>query len=219
MVSKSRVHPMPCHFGIGTPPQFNPSDAVLMRRRPRAFRDGLKAGNTAVWREAFERYNETLRDRLLGRGCPPADVADVEQETWLRMWLNRTKFRGGGAEGDQLRDMAAFRAWMIRIAVSVEFHRRRSQRHDGAGLGDDQVSIPSFEDHLLERIDHSTVATKVACLPKAERTVLELRLLRGLSVGQVADVLHVPTGTVKSRTHRALDRLRIGFGTKESRQK
>ena len=131
--------------------------------------------------------------RLSGR----SEVAqDVMQEAWLAIArsLNR------------LGDPARFRAWAMRIIArkcADAFHRdqRRRETEATAGEAARKQSAPSDDrgTDLREALSH---------LPGEEHVVLSLFYLERMSVMEIAKALDIPTGTVKSRLHRARGHLK-----------
>ncbi len=113
---------------------------------------------------------------------------DAMQETFIAVLRNI----------GSLREPAALRGWVRRIAVREAVRACRSR----------EVTT-DFTDHDLPEILPADVATAVdvrrvlAQLAPEQRAVLVLRDLDGLSEAQVAELLHLPEGTVKSRLHRA----------------
>lgn len=105
--------------------------------------------------------------------------------------------------------------WLYGIATHlVAGHRRREVRrlHATARLRAAAVAAHDQSDAVVERLDATTrwslVADALTRLPAGERDVLVLRVWEGLSYEEVAESLHVPVGTVRSRLNRARRRLR-----------
>ncbi len=73
-------------------------------------------------------------------------------------------------------------------------------------------SAPSSEDEALATLARQRLLAAVAALPERDRQVVTCRYLLELSEAETAAVLSWPTGTVKSRLSRALDRLRESYG-------
>ncbi len=96
-----------------------------------------------------------------------------------------------------LRDPGALRGWVRRIATREAIrHATRARRESGSDLERD---LPTADDPALAR----DVRAVLESLPPAQRAILVLRDLEGLSEAEAAQLLEVATGTAKSRLHRA----------------
>ena len=137
-----------------------------------------------LWRHAF---------RLTGR----RDAAwDAVQEAWLAI------VRGIG----RLSDPACFRRWAYRIVThkAIDWVRRRRRRRAEADAADPDPVAPAAAD-----ADAATdMRTVLASLPTEQRALVSLRYLEELSLIEIAEILDIPAGTVKSRLHDARAALR-----------
>lgn len=106
----------------------------------------------------------------------------------------------------RLREPAALRAWVRRIAVR-EAMRIAGQRSD--------TPVDPVDLHDISIADHSQaveIREILRRMPPAQRALLILRHVDGLSEDEVAALLDVPVGTVKSRAHRARAAFRVRWG-------
>ncbi len=136
-----------------------------------------------------------------------ADAEEAAQDGFVKAWRALGRFREG----------APFRPWLLRIVANEASNRRRSAGRRAAlalraaaeePSGD---AAPSPEAALLTAEQRSTLLAAVEELPEEQRDVVALRYFLGLSEAEVAETLAIPQGTVKSRTARALDRLRESY--------
>lgn len=139
--------------------------------------------------------------RVLGEGGAQRAEWDVLQEVWLRA------FRGIGS----LREPRALPVWLYRIAHHVVMRHLRGKYADPAA--DAAPDFDAAEVAIDERLhftpeDAEQVHAALGKLPVAFREVLTLHFLEGMTVQQVAEVLGVPPGTVKSRLYHAKRALR-----------
>jgi RNA polymerase sigma factor (sigma-70 family) len=138
---------------------------------------------------------------LVAGGAAEAD--DAVQEAFVRAWRAIDRFRPG----------APFRPWLLRIVANEARNRRRAAgRREALALrwagqrptGD----VPTPEEATLAEEDRVVLLEALERLDERDRLVLSCRFLLGLSEAETAAVLDRPAGTVKSRTSRALVRLR-----------
>jgi RNA polymerase sigma-70 factor (ECF subfamily) len=136
-----------------------------------------------------------------------ADAEEAAQDGFVKAWRALGRFREG----------AAFRPWLLQIVANEARNRRRSAGRRAhlavraateEPLGD---AAPSPEASLLSAEMRETLLAAVNELPEDQRTVIALRFFVGLSEQEVAGALKLPTGTVKSRSARALERLRESY--------
>jgi RNA polymerase sigma factor (sigma-70 family) len=136
-----------------------------------------------------------------------ADAEEAAQDGFVKAW------RALG----RVRDGAPFRPWLLQIVANEARNRRRSagrRAHLLLRAATEEPSgdaAPSPEASLLSAETRETLLAAVNDLPEDQRTVIALRFFVGLSEQEVADALKLPTGTVKSRSARALERLRESY--------
>jgi RNA polymerase sigma factor (sigma-70 family) len=133
-----------------------------------------------------------------------ADAEEAAQDGFVKAWRALGRFRRG----------APFRPWLLQIVANEARNRRRSagRRADLAlRVAGEDVSgdaAPSPEAALVAGENRSRLLDAVNQLPEDARLVVSCRYFLGLSEEETATALSVRVGTVKSRTARALDRLR-----------
>jgi RNA polymerase sigma-70 factor (ECF subfamily) len=157
-----------------------------------------------VVRALFDEHGAALlgfATRLTGGDREHAE--DVVQETLLRAW------RHPEALVEQRGDV---RPWLFTVArnVAIDAHRRRQSRV--VEVGDAALAlVPEPRDDIEHALEHWLVSDALASLSPPHREVLVETFLRDRSVAQAAATLAVPVGTVKSRTHYALQALRLAL--------
>ena len=164
--------------------------------------DGLiaavAAGDDTALRELFTRHASWLAARLRA-ALPPPDVEDVLQETFLAVWRGARAYRPQGTP----------RAWMWVIARNQAALLLRRRGPVAESLPEiPQVGLGSAEAAVVR----TEIAAALAGLPGLEGDVLRLMYVEDRPVAEVAALLGVPAGTVKSRAHRARRLLRLALG-------
>jgi RNA polymerase sigma factor (sigma-70 family) len=173
-----------------------PDDAALADRArrgdERAFEELVRLYQTLAFRTAF---------LLTGSA---ADAEDAAQVGFVKAWSALPRFRPG----------APFRPWLLRIVANEAHNRRRASgrraalaiRATASPLQDD--AVPSPEGSAVAREGSEELLAAVNRLDERDREVLTCRYFLELSEEETSEVLGVRRGTVKSRTARALERLR-----------
>jgi len=123
------------------------------------------------------------------------EAEDIYQETWMRVVKYKKVF-------DPARK---FSTWLFQIAVNLcrDAHRRRAVRGEAVPLENaERVASPDQNEQK------EVLRSGIACLETRDREILNLRYYRGFKEIEVAEILGIPLGTVKGRTHRAVGRLK-----------
>lgn len=160
-------------------------------------------GNLVAFDLLVDRYYDRLYGYLL-RFLKDSDVAeDLLQETFLRVWKKRGEFR----------NIASFSTWIYTIAGNLarsEWRRRKRWRMVRLGPGDSEDE-PDIElaatggepDKTVEnRLAVKELSEEVARLPERYRQVVILRDIQGMTYEEIAGIVQIPVGTVKSRLNR-----------------
>jgi RNA polymerase sigma-70 factor (ECF subfamily) len=155
----------------------------------------LAAGDDAALRELFTRHASWLGARLRA-ALPPPDVEDVLQETFLAVWKGASAYRARGTP----------RAWLWVIARNQAALLLRKRGPATAQL---EETAPTGLDPAEVALARADIA---AALNGPEGEVLRLMYVEDRPVAEVAALLGVPAGTVKSRAHRARRLLRVALG-------
>jgi RNA polymerase sigma-70 factor (ECF subfamily) len=163
-----------------------------------------------VFDEVYERFRRPIW-RLARRLTENDEEAfDATQEIFLRVWRGLAAFRGD----------AKLSTWVFQIAWNyLRGHHRRQGRHRAAVAGgsDEMVirtpdSAPDPERRALSADLLERVTRAIDQLPEHYRVVLWLRDGEDLSYSEIAAVLDLPVGTVRSRLARARDALKKAVG-------
>ncbi len=150
------------------------------------------------FQEEFGRFWEQTRDRVRAYmfcACSNAtDADDLAQECYLRVLRNWGRFDGRGSR----------QAWLFAIArnTQVDWFRKRGRQVRLLESGDDR--IVSEAGSAPEADDVEAIWKAVEGLGGEYREVVHLRFAADLSYLEIAQMLDVPIGTVRSRLHRGL---------------
>jgi RNA polymerase sigma-70 factor (ECF subfamily) len=162
-----------------------------------AFQRGDANGLRALYRE-YGRLVYTVAYRVLGQRELAEEAA---QQTFVRAWQASDRF-------DVNRDPAS---WLATIAkrAAIDIYRRESRRSAVAlsdVAADDRalVTLPPDLD-TLDAVWH--VRRAIDALPPEEATVVRMQHLEGMTQAEISEQLDVALGTVKSRSHRAHQKL------------
>jgi RNA polymerase sigma-70 factor (ECF subfamily) len=179
----------------------------------------LQAGSETAFDQLVERYHATIYNVAFSMAGSmagsmadrAADAADITQEVFLKVFRGVHSFRGG----------SSLKTWLYRIAVREALnHRRWRWRHqrEQTGLEDESCAIPLsglLANHDASPFDETArherqqmVRRALALVPPVFRSAVILRDLEGLSYEEVAEILEVSAGTVKSRILRGRRALR-----------
>jgi RNA polymerase sigma-70 factor (ECF subfamily) len=134
------------------------------------------------------------------------DAWDILQQTWLRV------LSGIGA----VREPASLGPWLYRVARHAAFNHGQVQATYRRFLKNYQATAPPDEAPGQEEFENAELLHRgLVQLPVPQREVLALFFLEDFSVDEVAQILDVPAGTVKSRLHYAKKALRDRLGKED----
>jgi RNA polymerase sigma-70 factor, ECF subfamily len=169
----------------------------------------LRSGSEAAFDWLVTYYHPPVYAVVSGILRNPTDAADVTQEVFLKAFRGIRSFRHG----------SSLKTWLYRIAVRESLNYRRwfwrhlrfqysieEEQQDGAPELEDTGTSP-FEE-LASREIQDAVQQALGEVPAVFRAAVILRDLEGLSYDEVAEVLDVSVGTVKSRILRGRRMLR-----------
>lgn len=158
-------------------------------------------------RDAFRRLVEPELGRALGLATmltrSSADGADAVQDALLSSWRGL----------DSLRDPQAFPAWFRRQLVRAALRSATRNRH----VVELDVAVRESTDDIDRAFEQRQLLRAFDRLEPKDRLVLALHYFWDLPTAETADHLKVPVGTVKSRVHYALERLRAAYEAEERR--
>ena len=177
----------------------------------------LKAGSEAAYAWLIGEFQQPVYGLVYRIVNDPADAADTTQDVFLKVFRGMKHFHGS----------SSLKTWIYRIALHEAANRRRWWfRHkaretsiepvesDGVSVGEGamQVALTDHANSPFDNVAHHEVQARVEeelrKLPEPYRTTLILRDLEDMSYEEIAEVLEISLGTVKSRLTRGRDALR-----------
>lgn len=167
-----------------------------------ALHERLLAGDLAAFDALYDRHERHLF-AFIRTHLDPAEAEDVLQEAFLAVVRERA----------DVRTARCFKAWLFQVARNLCLNRLRSRRRAAQAMAAFAHEPPpdapaGAPDRLMA--DRETAAALRRAVDRLPAALAELYALRasGLSYEELADVLVVPVGTVKSRMHEMVSRLR-----------
>lgn len=163
------------------------------------------AGDTAAFGQLVGEYQDRLYNSLLRVLGSAEDAADIVQDAFVQAYTKLDTFRG----------TSAFYTWLYRIAFNLAMsHARKGRKATSldsikALAGDEPMDgQPTAETGALMQERAELVHAALAELNLEHRQIIVLREIDGLSYDEIAEILSVPVGTVRSRLFRARLELR-----------
>jgi len=169
----------------------------------------LRAGDEAAYEDLLQRFQQPVYNLAFRLLNDPGDASDVVQEVFLKVFRNVTHFRR----------QSSLKTWIYRITVNEAHNQRRwFFRHRSREIGLDEEpehrtrNVPDSErspfDCTFDREKHELIENALARINPLFREVVVLRDVEELSYEEIAEVLQISLGTVKSRILRGREALR-----------
>jgi RNA polymerase sigma-70 factor (ECF subfamily) len=151
--------------------------------------------NKRAFDQLVRKYQSPIRRFFLNQTLGDSQLSDdLAQETFIKAYVNITKFRG----------MSSFSTWLMRIAYNVHYDYVRSlhQTDDIDNSAAVRQSSSSGDSNL--KMD---VYAALALLKPDERTCVTLQLIDGYPIDQISKITGIPENTVKSHLKRGKDKM------------
>ena len=182
---------------LGDHTQGEPTDRQVI--------DRVLGGEGSAYGLLVRRYQDRLFNTLTRIMSSPDDAEDITQDALMQAYVKLASFQG----------KAAFYTWLYRIAFNLAMSHQRKRRPvtlpDPAGphgSADPTAETPSPEECVMTAERVGEVQEAIAQLGDEQRQVVVLREMEGCDYEQIAAILEIPIGTVRSRLFRARQELK-----------
>lgn len=156
-----------------------------------------------------EKYSNVLLNFFLRKGVSFSDGEDLAQRTFLRLWRYRARYS----------PQAKFTTFLFMLAnqEAIDFFRAAKRRRDMEdGFAEERKAEAENLRPVADSGDEGFAARRaMARLPEGLRNVVELGVFQELPYAEIAEILDIPLGTVKSRMFNALRKLKEMLGNGE----
>ncbi|SNY48920.1 RNA polymerase, sigma subunit, ECF family [Arsukibacterium tuosuense] len=157
----------------------------------------MQGGDKRAFTLLYQHYHRDLRRFAAYLLANPAAAEDLVQNVWLK--VSRRIAR--------LNDPAVFTSWLYRaVRWEVLDYQKQTANRKQQPLNEDEPTAVCDE-HSEKNADSSDLNKALALLAADERLVIQLHYLHELELSQIALIVDIPLGTVKSRLHRARQQL------------
>lgn len=164
--------------------------------------EAVAAGSERAFEELYRRYARRLQGFFSVRTADATAAADFVQELFMRLWTARASYQAG-------RPVAP---WLFTLAYNLLRNDLRHRAVEAAWAEEAQHVVSPVEDVAPVGLDDEALdralARAVGGLPEADRLLFALRYEEGFALSDVARIMELPLGTVKSRLHRLTNVLR-----------
>lgn len=173
-------------------------------------------GSTAAFEQIIVLYQKRIFKMAYGYLKNAEDAKEVVQETFLRLYKSIGSYQQG----------SRFSSWLYRIATNlcVDYYRKNKLRTEREGDTDnlvgDHYQVTETEDpeqHMTNETMRKQIHEAVSQLSKQEQKVFMLKHFSHLKYQEIAEVMDISVGTVKSTHHRAVSNIRKRIIAREGR--
>jgi RNA polymerase sigma-70 factor (ECF subfamily) len=159
--------------------------------------------NKRAFDQLVRKYQSPVRRFFLNQTLGDAQLSDdLAQETFIKAYLNITKFRG----------LSSFSTWLMRIAYNVFYDDVRKRKVESEELKENtQVSGSPLTSQLspLTSSLKMDIYAALALLKPDERTCITLQLIDGYPIDEISKITGIPDNTVKSHLRRGKEKMTV----------
>lgn len=161
-------------------------------------------GDEAAFALVYDATSHSVYGIVLRVLRDPAQAEEVAQEVFLEAWSSAPRYDPEQGTPSAWIHMIAHRRAVDRVR-SAERSTHRDRRHASAEAA---MGVPDVSELVVAKDEQGRVRRALATLPTTQRTALELAYFDGRTQREVAELLQVPLGTVKTRMRDAMKKLR-----------
>jgi RNA polymerase sigma-70 factor (ECF subfamily) len=172
-----------------------------------------QSGDSAAFNEVVIAYRKRILGTITRLIARPEDVEDVAQEVFLRLYFSL----------DQLRTAEVFEPWLYRLTVNAAYDylrkQRRRQEYRMSDLSEQQMMMADAlaggrveHDEREQRKVRESVDALLGAVSEADRILLMLKELEGLSLKELEKIYNINENALKVRLFRARQRVLKAFG-------
>ncbi|MGO0060615.1 sigma-70 family RNA polymerase sigma factor [Brevibacillus fluminis] len=164
-------------------------------------------GDMEAFGELYDRTIHDVKKTVLFLLDSSQDAEDVIHDIYLEVFKSLRNY-------DHSR---SFSSWLTGVAIrQIQNYRRRNWKvtrlFKKVHMLTYSQTAPDFSRAVVEQLEQQHLMEKIEKLPFKFRSVLVLKYLHGCSQDEIAEILQLPVGTVKSRLHHALAKARVMIG-------
>ena len=126
---------------------------------------------------------------------------DALQETFLKVYLHRSKYV----------EMQKEKAWLYKIARHTAYDMIRKRQKEFPIEKDQMNTVLEKKGSTNDLCENLLYMEMMKCLNEVEREIVSLKIIAGLTHREIANILHMTTGSVKKRYERALNKLKVKY--------
>ena len=159
--------------------------------------------NKRAFDQLVRKYQSPVRRFFLNQTLGDAQLSDdLAQETFIKAYLNITKFRG----------LSSFSTWLMRIAYNVFYDEMRKRKVESEELKENaQVAGTPLTSQIspLTSSLKMDIYAALALLKPDERTCITLQLIDGYPIDEISKITGIPDNTVKSHLRRGKEKMTV----------
>ena len=184
-------------------PRRRADGLVVETRNDRELVHAAREGDTLAFDNLFYRYRDGIYRLGFAITKDPSAAEEIVVDTFAR--AHRALAR---LEPDD-----SLRPWLYRVAVNLSYNRQPRKGVSFSSLDDGVLDLPAeieSPNDAAERAERRRAVLEcIDGLGAKHKIVVVLHYLNGLNLAEIAEIVEAPVGTVKSRLHYALQRLRV----------